>query len=116
MGNVILVANWDQREAGGQTLRLLRPPVEALSQAAAGVGVANFPLDADGAVRRLTLLYPYADKSYPALALVAAVVTWETDIFRLIALASRSFALYYAAQCVVATASAWRRGERRVAG
>jgi CHASE2 domain-containing sensor protein len=73
-GNVVLAANWDQREVEDRTLRILSPPVETLAQAAAGVGVANFPLDADGAVRRLTLLYPYGGKSYPALALVVAVL------------------------------------------
>jgi len=73
-GNVVLAANWDEREVAGSNLRILSPPVDVLAQAAAGVGIVNFPLDADGAVRRLTLLYPYADKSYPALALVVAVL------------------------------------------
>lgn len=50
--------------------------------------------------------------TYPAIALVAALVTWETDVFSLITLASRCFALYYALQSMVAALSAARRGSR----
>ena len=51
--------------------------------------------------------------AYPLIACVAALVTWETDVFSLIALASRCFALYYALQCLVALLSARRRGTER---
>jgi hypothetical protein len=47
---------------------------------------------------------------YPLIALVAAIITWETDIYSLITLASRCFALYYALQCLIACMSARRRG------
>ncbi len=46
---------------------------------------------------------------YPLIALVAAIVTWEADIYGLITLASRCFALYYALQCLIACMSATRR-------
>lgn len=46
---------------------------------------------------------------YPLIALVAAIVTWEADIYGLITLASRCFALYYALQCMIACMSAIRR-------
>jgi len=48
--------------------------------------------------------------TYPLIALVAALITWETDVFSLITLASRCFALYYALQCIVAAWSAARSG------
>jgi len=48
--------------------------------------------------------------TYPLIAFIAALVTWSTDVYSLITLASRCFALYYALQCVVATLSARRRG------
>jgi hypothetical protein len=49
--------------------------------------------------------------TYPLLALVAAMVTWETNVFSLVSLASRCFALYYALQCLQATLSTARRGD-----
>ncbi len=55
--------------------------------------------------------------TYPWIAVVSAIVTWETDVFSLITLASRCFAFYYALQCLVATLSARRRGAHwRAAG
>jgi len=50
--------------------------------------------------------------TYPWIACVSAIVTWETDVFSLITLASRCFALYYALQCLVATLSTLQRGAR----
>ena len=47
--------------------------------------------------------------TYPLIALVAAIVTWEADIYGLITLASRCFALYYGFQCLIACMSAARR-------
>lgn len=52
---------------------------------------------------------------YPLIALVAAIVSWETDIYSLIAFASRCFALYYALQCLTAYLSAVKRGRRTMA-
>jgi hypothetical protein len=55
--------------------------------------------------------------AYPLIALVAALVTWETDVYSLITLASRCFALYYALQCLVAALSASKRARpARTAG
>jgi hypothetical protein len=54
--------------------------------------------------------------TYPWIAAVSAIVTWETNVFTLIAFASRCFALYYALQCLVATLSAHERGLRWRAG
>lgn len=54
---------------------------------------------------------------YPWIAGVSAIVTWETDVFSLITLASRCFALYYALQCLVAMLSARERSANgRAAG
>ncbi len=53
--------------------------------------------------------------AYPLIAFVAAVITWETDVYALITLASRCFALFYAFQCIVATLSARRLGMARQA-
>ncbi len=50
--------------------------------------------------------------TYPWIAGISAIVTWETDVFSLITFASRCFALYYALQCLVATLSAYQRGAR----
>jgi len=48
--------------------------------------------------------------TYPLIALVAGLITWDTDVYGLIAFASRCFALYYALQCLLAALSAARRG------
>ena len=48
--------------------------------------------------------------AYPLIAMVAALVTWETDVLSLIVLASRCFAFYYMLQCTVASISARKRG------
>lgn len=50
--------------------------------------------------------------TYPLIAFVAGVVTWETDVYSLITFASRCFAFYYALQCLVAALSAHRRASR----
>lgn len=54
--------------------------------------------------------------TYPLIALVAGLVTWETNVYSLIAFASRCFALYYALQCLVAALSAARRSRPWRAG
>nr|WP_246717379.1 hypothetical protein [Oricola nitratireducens] len=45
--------------------------------------------------------------TYPLIAAVAIAVTWGTDVFRLVTLASQAFALFYFAQCAVALTLAW---------
>jgi len=55
--------------------------------------------------------------TYPLLAVVAGAITWETNVYGLITLASRCFALYYALECLQATFSVSNRGEKlRTAG
>ena len=51
--------------------------------------------------RRITL-----KRAYVAVAAVALAVVWLTDVFGIINLASRAFALFYAAQCGVAVLTA----------
>jgi hypothetical protein len=45
--------------------------------------------------------------TYPLIAAVAIAITWGTDVFRLVTLASQAFALFYFAQCAVALTLAW---------
>lgn len=40
--------------------------------------------------------------AYPVIAAVGVAIVWSTDVFSIITLSSRAFALYYALQCVVA--------------
>ncbi|SMF53575.1 hypothetical protein SAMN06265365_11838 [Tistlia consotensis] len=56
----------------------------------------------DIAARRLSLRH-----AYPLIALVAVAITWGTDVFRLVTLASQAFALFYLVQACVALAVAW---------
>lgn len=44
---------------------------------------------------------------YPVLALIAMVLVWTGNVFDIISLASRAFALYYFLQCLVAVFVAW---------
>lgn len=45
-------------------------------------------------------------------AIVAIAIIWATDIFGIIAWASRAFVVFYALQSLQAALSAWRRGQR----
>ncbi|HNT24155.1 MAG TPA: adenylate/guanylate cyclase domain-containing protein [Anaerolineales bacterium] len=75
---VVLAANLAQAvgsSAGVATAGLTySPPVDVLAAAASASGVANLPVDADDAVRRTTLLYPFADATLPSLGLAAATL------------------------------------------
>ncbi len=77
------------------------------SQSSAAIADAN---GAAGLLNDLSRHRILVRSAYPMIAGVAAFITWETNVFGLIALASRSFAFYYALQCLVALLSAWRRG------
>ncbi len=79
------------------------------SQSSAAIADAN---GAAGLLHDLTGHRILVRSAYPLIALVAALVTWQTDVLSLIALASRCFALYYALQCVVAVISAVKRDSR----
>ncbi|TNE67562.1 MAG: hypothetical protein EP335_01270 [Alphaproteobacteria bacterium] len=49
--------------------------------------------------------------SYMLLCALAVVITWQADIFAIIAYASRAFAAYYMLQAGIATVLTWRAGE-----
>ncbi len=77
------------------------------SQSSAAIADAN---GAAGLLHDISRQRILVRTAYPLIALIAVLVTWETDVLSLIALASRCFAFYYALQCVVALLSARRRG------
>lgn len=76
------------------------------SQSSAAIADA---LGAGGLIHDIAGTRISLNHAYPLIAIVAGVVTWETDVYSLITFASRCFALYYALQCLVATLSAMRR-------
>ena len=51
--------------------------------------------------------------AYPLIAVIAIAIIWNTNVFRLITLASQAFALFYFVQCCVAFSVAWE--DRRIA-
>lgn len=59
------------------------------------IGAAGLIEEVSG--RRIAL-----NRAYPLVAATAIAVIWSTDVFGIINLASRAFALFYAVQCVVA--------------
>jgi hypothetical protein len=65
------------------------------------VGCAGLASDAGG--RRIGMRY-----AFPVIAFVSALVLWDTDIYGVITLASRAFAVYYMLQCLVAAAATVR--------
>jgi hypothetical protein len=77
------------------------------SQSSAAIADAN---GAAGLLHDLSRRRILVRSGYPLIAMVAALVTWETDVLSLIALASRCFAFYYMLQCTVASISARKRG------
>ncbi|MBN1920679.1 MAG: adenylate/guanylate cyclase domain-containing protein [Anaerolineae bacterium] len=79
-GNGVLPSHRIQSQVGEYSLATHSPPLHTLAQAAAGVGVADFPTDADGAIRRLTLLYPGEASPQPAFALVLATLAQGSPI------------------------------------
>ncbi|ABI64852.1 hypothetical protein Mmar10_0559 [Maricaulis maris MCS10] len=61
--------------------------------------------------RRISLRQAYA-----GLVGVGLVLTWTTDLFNIIAYASRAFAAYYAIQAAIAAVGRWQAGSRGLAG
>ena len=49
--------------------------------------------------------------SYGLILAATLALTWGTDVYQIISLASRAFALFYAAQCAVGVATALRRSD-----
>lgn len=85
--------------------------VAALSaQLSAAVADAN---GAGGLLRELTGGRISPRLGYVVLALAALALTWAADVFEIISYASRAFAIYYAAQALIAARYARRRGDRR---
>ncbi len=56
-GNVVLASDWDETVDQGYTVTQWIDPAEVLAAGAAGAGVARLPLDPDGKMRRLPLLF-----------------------------------------------------------
>ncbi len=73
-GNVVLAAHRETQSQSGQGLVTFSPPIVLLQEAAAATGVAAFPNDADDAVRRTALLYPWGGEAYPSFPLAAATL------------------------------------------
>jgi adenylate cyclase len=65
-GQVILASLIEHQEGTGYEYDRYASPVEALVEAAAGVGLANVALDADGVVRRVVLHRLHNDVWHPA--------------------------------------------------
>jgi len=72
-------------------------------------------LGAGGLVRDVSAKKINVRHAYLLTAIVAVAITWETDIYSLITLASRCFAFYYALQCLIAAISAFRLKQSRQA-
>lgn len=73
-GNVVLPAHLEHVATADYEGLTYSPPVGSLAQAAAGVGTANLVPDADGAIRRAQLLWPWGGQTVPAFGLVVATL------------------------------------------
>lgn len=51
--------------------------------------------------------------AYPLIATIAIAIIWSTQVFQIITLASRAFALFYLVQTCVALSVAWGQKDRR---
>jgi len=71
-GRVILSSLIEHQEGAGYEYDRYAAPVEVLAEAAAGVGLANVALDADGVVRRVVLHRLHNDVWYPAFGYAVA--------------------------------------------
>lgn len=79
--NVVLVNDISSQTQAGLTLRQLNQPIPALDMAAAATGLANFPRDADGTVRRLLAFQEYNEQLYFSWALHAARLHLGEEVF-----------------------------------
>lgn len=71
-GNVVLPANLEEAPGDAFRMATYSPPVAQLSSAARATGISTFRSDVDGAIRRLTPLFPWSAQPQPAFALVVA--------------------------------------------
>jgi adenylate cyclase len=74
-GNVALPAHLERTAGDAYENVTYSPPIGALSQAAAAVGVANLIPDSDGTIRRGQLLWPWEGQTAPSFALVVATLS-----------------------------------------
>lgn len=81
----------------------------AMSQFSAAVADT---IGAGGLAQDLSAQRMRARAAYGVIITLAIALTWTADIFEVIALASRGFALYYAMQCTIATTVAWTSGRK----
>jgi hypothetical protein len=71
----------------------------AMSQFSAAVADT---IGAGGVVENESGKWLSAKVSYPVIAILAVMLMWNSNIFELVAFASRAFALYYLLQCLLA--------------
>ena len=71
-GNVVLAANYERTEQASYELITLSVPIGILAQETAGMGIANLPPDADGALRSVGAFYEKDGNDYPTFALTVA--------------------------------------------
>jgi adenylate cyclase len=70
--NVVLAANYERTEQASYELVTLSAPIPPLAREAIGMGIANFPPDADGAIRSVGAFYEKDGDDYPTFALTVA--------------------------------------------
>ena len=69
-----------------------------------------------GLIAELTRNRITPNHAYALLSVAGLVLTWSSDIFDIIAYASRAFALYYTLQSLIAMLAAWKnRADHRLA-
>ena len=78
-GNVVLQANLEERMGLADETQIehstLSPPVEILDEAAVATGLAGFPSDVDGGVRRAYTVFQWRDgRVYPGFALAVGTL------------------------------------------
>jgi CHASE2 domain-containing sensor protein len=79
-GNVILINDISTQEQGGVEVQRLNRPLPMFEEAAAATGLANFPHDADNAVRRLLAFQEYQGVTYYSWALQTARLALGADL------------------------------------
>jgi hypothetical protein len=70
-------------------------------------------IGAGGLIQEVTAQKIDHRHAYPVIALIGVALTWSLDIFGVIALASRAFALFYLLQCLVAAGVALKAPDIR---
>jgi adenylate cyclase len=81
-GNVILVNDISVQTGSAFALQQLNRPIPELDEAAATLGLTNFPRDADGTVRRLLAFQVHNEQSYYSWAMHSARMYLDEDTFQ----------------------------------